>query len=399
MRISNVSFQGIKVTKQQQNISVPRETRSEQRRILASCYKELDLLEECANSIGLDVTVDEDSFTFNSSPQISDILTNSKKEYKQKREELSQKTTIFDKKMPYTERMIQAVRDAITEIAKADKKETENLFNSSSYSYAIPNNTGLESIAGYKDELEVIQKEFIDRVNAEKQGQDVDIFGSILFFGPYGNGKTHITEAVAKATDCVIKPILVGKDSQKAMDKIMKLAKGSEERFKKDRTRTVIFIDEADNLIGKNSTVSEEFEEFIKDCSKKYHCSVFAATNNPLNLSVNLSDPDVFPIKMSIDPPNEDNMEEVFKYYLQDKAVEDIDYKKIVKVAKEREKETDSKYNTSQIVEICKNLHYKKKCEKITEDDITAEISSIEPFITPGLNSKFENDYKELIEG
>lgn len=328
MRIGNVSFQGIKVTKQQQNIKAPQEIRAKQKEILASCYEQLDLLEECANSIYKGLTLDGDIFVSdNSLTNIKDKEIQ-KEEYDKKRSELKQKVSISDKIFDFSNRMLQAVKNSITEIARADKDEAENLFNSSSYSYAIPNNTGLESIAGYKDELEVIQKEFIDRVNAEKQGQKVDIFGSILFFGPYGNGKTHITEAVAKATDCVIKPILNVKDRQKAMDKIMKLAKGSEERFKTDRTRTVIFIDEVDKLIGKNSTVSEEFEEFIKDCSKKYHCSVFAATNNPLNLSVNFSDPDVFPIKMSIDPPNEENMEEVFKYYLQDKAVEDIDYKK-----------------------------------------------------------------------
>lgn len=389
MRIGNVSFQGIKVTKQQQNIKAPQEIRGEQRRILASCYEQLDFFEECAYKSGSGVTVEENSI----------FKIYSKEQYNKIKGELSDKKNMLGDKSFFAEHMLQAVKNSITEIAKADKDEAENLFNSSSYSYAIPNNTGLESIAGYKDELEVIQKEFIDRVNAEKQGQDVDIFGSILFFGPYGNGKTHITEAVAQATDCVIKPIFVGKDSQKAMNKMIEAAKKSEERFKTDRTRTIIFIDEADNLIGDDSPVSCEFEEFIKDCSKKYHCSVFAATNDPLDLSVNMSDPDVFPIKMSIDPPNEENMEEVFKYYLQDKAVEDIDYKKIVKVAKEREKETDSKYNTRQIEEICENLHREKKGEKITEDDITAEISSIEPFITPDLNSKFENDYKELIEG
>lgn len=70
-----------------------------------------------------------------------------------------------------------------------------------------------------------------------------------------------------------------------------------------------------------------------------------------------------------------------------------------MEVAKEREKETDSKFSVGQIAEICENLHHKNKGEKITEDDIIAEILSMEPAITPGLNSKFENDYKELIEG
>lgn len=366
MRINNVSFQGIKVTKQQQNVTNPQEIRSEQNLILKSCSEQLD-------SLGKSI------------------------------KELSgKKNDEFEKKISYTDNMFQTLSDAFAKIFVLDKRDAKDLFEKpSSYSaYANPVNNGLEKIAGYSEELDVLKKEFIYRVNAEKLGQDVDIFGSILFFGPYGNGKTYITKSVAEATGCnVVKIRHTAKSSdEKTMKKIIDIAEIGEERFKVDRTRTIIFIDEVDKIIGKNSTVSKEFEEFIKDCSKKYHCSVFATTNNPLDLSVDMSDPDVFPIKMSIDPPNGENMEEVFKYYLRDTHIEGVDYQKIVEAAKKRESETGSKYSVGQIKEICKGVYNNNEGEKLTQDDVIGSVLSSIPDLTSDMNSKFENDYKELIE-
>ena len=85
---------------------------------------------------------------------------------------------------------------------------------------------GLESIAGYDYELSVLTNEFISKIEQEQQGEDIDIVGSILFFGPYGNGKTHITKAIAQATNSNLVKIRPANDSEEeakiAMQKIEK---------------------------------------------------------------------------------------------------------------------------------------------------------------------------------
>lgn len=402
MRISNISFQGIKVTKKQQNITSSQEYRAEQKRILADCYEQLASLDERANAVGADFAIDKNAYTSHERfyPKNSDWWTNGKDTYDKKREELAKMASILDEKESYSARMVKMIRDAFDKIIELDNLDARLLATQYITSYAFPKSIGIEKIAGYNSELGVLQREFIDRVNVEKLGQDVDIFGSILFFGPYGNGKTHITKSVAEATGCnIVKVRHTAKSSdEKTMKKIIEFAEIGEERFKADRTRTIIFIDEVDKIIGKNSTVSKEFEEFIKECSDKYHCSVFATTNNPLDLSVDMSDPDVFPIKMSIDPPNDENMEKIFKYYLNGMHIEGVDYQKIVETAKKRENETDAKYSVGQIKNICKALYENSYGQKLTQDDVIGAVLSSNPELTSDMNSKFENDYNELIE-
>ncbi len=391
---SPLNFKGIKVSKNQTPLP-ERNIEPVQQIILDNWLNQLFLYDDRIKNASLPKTSDIDSkidseYTSYSPGLFSDL----KEKFTKKHDSFQAQNASLGNKMHCSDKMVMLSAETAKQLKESYKislqKETEAKSSK---------NTGIKMIAGYKPELGVLQKEFIDRVKEEKAGSDIDIFGSILFFGPYSNGKTHITEAVAQETGCTVIPIFVMKgQNKKAMQEIYKEAEKSEERFIKTGTRTIIFIDEADKLLGENSPVTKEFEEFIKSCSEEYHCSVFAATNEPLSLGVNFNDPDIFPVKMSIDPPEGENIEEMFKFGLkQYKTADDFDYKALAQIAAQREEETGGKFSSGQIIAMCDEMAVNSGSASVEMQTAAEYIQSAEPEITAKLGEKFNNDYKNLI--
>ena len=185
---------------------------------------------------------------------------------------------------------------------------------------------------------------------------------------------------------------------EKTMQKIISVAEKAEEKFKEDRTRTIIFVDEVDKIISKGSPIIDEFSSFIETCSEKYHCSVFAATNNPLNLGVNYENPDIFPVKMSIDFPDEKSTKALLEFYLKDRAAQDVNIEKIMALMKERENETNAKYTNGQIRNLAFGIVAIEEGKMITQADIEERIKMISPEMSAASVAKFDNDYKQMIE-
>lgn len=313
-----------------------------------------------------------------------------------KRKALEAPNEALDQQRFYLEKMKKLRLETLEQIRQVEKNE-----EAEKVVYTNSPRTGISKIAGYKDEISVLEDEFITKVKKEKAGEDQDIFGSLLFFGPQGNGKTHITGAVAEATNSDIVKIRIPnvKDEQikKSMQKIYKAAENSAEKFKQDRTRTIIFIDEVDKMLTSSSPILEEFSDFIKTCSDKYHCSVFAATNNPLSLALNFNDPDIFPIKMSIDTPDDKNAKAMLDFYLKDKTSGTIDTDRLLLLMREREEETQGKYNNGQIKQMTCDALTNGYTGEITQVNMEKQIKNTEPNITSDLLTKFQKDYDELI--
>lgn len=235
---------------------------------------------------------------------------------------------------------------------------------------------GFKRIASYQKEKDLLNSHFIDLIKLEKSGEEVEIPGSVFFFGPTGNGKTTFARAFADETGCKLEEIIIkpktrfsAKDEKDLMDTIIKKAELAEENFKLTKTRTIIYIDELEKLIDKSSSVQEEFTNFVKTCSEKYHCTLFGASNHPSGLGIDLKTTDIFPIRISIDPPDKFDSIEVFKHHLKDKTTGEIDYDfladKLIEIGKER----GGIYSNSQIRDIAKES-YKSKNEKVTQDEI-----------------------------
>ena len=190
------------------------------------------------------------------------------------------------------------------------------------------------------------------------------------------------------------------------MTELKEKAQESEENFKNNRIRTIIFIDEIDRLINNSSVIKEEFSDFIKDCSEKYHCSVFCATNDPLKLGIDTNDNKIFEIIMSIDPANNENKKEIIKHYLEFFNADSIDMDSIINLLKEKETETGKLYNNQQLKTIFTDLGTQIQLNTIDKDNtikyLEDKISSNPDFlprITPESILKFKEEYSILING
>lgn len=307
-------------------------------------------------------------------------------------------------------KMAETQNECIRKIDELDRAIVKNILkqNALKYSDRIVGSArnrkgeGFSKVAGYDYEKQVLNDVFISKVRDEQSGKSPDIFGSILFFGPYGNGKTYMSKNIAAETGCNLVQIKTRSGEtryERFMNELKKQAEESESRFKQTGQRTVIFVDEIDKVIGKNSPIGKKFEEFIKTCSKKYHCSVFASTNSPSILSVDMNNPEIFPIRMSIDIPDDENMEKILEHYLKAAQNEPLDYSEITKELREIENSTGSRLNNSQIFNMCHEMVAKLGRLDIKQQAIIDYLKNAG--ITPVLDEEsvdcFNQEYKKFI--
>jgi SpoVK/Ycf46/Vps4 family AAA+-type ATPase len=150
-------------------------------------------------------------------------------------------------------------------------------------------------------------------------------------------------------------------------------------------------------MLSEGSPIVDEFSEFIKTCSKKYHCSVFGATNHPLSMIVDYNDPNIFPVKMSIDIPNDKNAKAMFEYYLEDKTSGDIDLDNVLSIMHQQEEEKGGRYSNGQIRKMVFDVFNRDQKNKVMQQDLERQVLLNEPEISPETISKFQRDYDELI--
>ena len=72
---------------------------------------------------------------------------------------------------------------------------------------------GFNSIAGYDSEKSILKKYFISEIIKEQEGKKANVPGSVLFFGPTGNGTTTFAKAFAKETGCELVPLRLDRKS------------------------------------------------------------------------------------------------------------------------------------------------------------------------------------------
>ena len=249
---------------------------------------------------------------------------------------------------------------------------------------AYSQHKGFDAIAGYEYEKAILDKFFISEMKNERAGKDAKVPGSILFFGPQGNGKTSFAKAFAQEADARVEYIDANGTRSKEkdrfhtfLDELYDAAKQAEEHYQKEgkNQRTILIVDEFDNVAGKNSTITKELEKFLQTCSDKYHCTVFATTNYPERIAMNLKkENSAFPYRVALDPPTAANKARVLEFYTKGRDIESINIPAAVKKIEEKEKENGALFNNSYIK--------KMALQSNNQEELIRLIESTKPSIT-----------------
>ena len=111
-----------------------------------------------------------------------------------------------------------------------------------------------------------------------------------------------------------------------------------------------------------------------------------------------MQNPDVFPIRMSIDIPDEKNLKSVVEYYLKDFTNEPLNFEEITQELLKIEKETGKKYNNSQIFGLPYLLADKIDKANPTQEEIIEYIKKdFAPLLDESDISKFNKEYEKFI--
>ncbi len=121
-------------------------------------------------------------------------------------------------------------------------------------------------VAGMNEVKSVLRKSIIDRlkpeVRARFEKEKIQLFNDgFIFYGPPGNGKTYIAEAIAGETGIPLykleKSVYESSYAGESVKNIKKIFDQLETKFRKTGEYSFLFIDEADAILSKRSESGE----------------------------------------------------------------------------------------------------------------------------------------------
>ncbi|MCV9386952.1 AAA family ATPase [Reichenbachiella ulvae] len=205
--------------------------------------------------------------------------------------------------------------------------------------------TTFQDVGGMEYEKEEISLKIIHPLSHKElyESYGKKIGGGILFYGPPGCGKTFLAKATAGEIDSDF--ISVG------IDDILDMYHGQSEKklnllFEKARAMSpcVLFFDEIDALGANRNDLRSSagrnlINQFLAELdgidSKNDGILVIGATNAPWHLDSAFRRPGRFDRMIFVQPPSLESRTEIFNLALKGKPLDDIDYAKLAKNAKE----------------------------------------------------------------
>lgn len=246
----------------------------------------------------------------------------------------------------------------------------------------INGHKGLEKIAGYQDQKDILINHVARPIELEKLGKPVIVPNGVMFFGPKGVGKTAFVEAFAEQLGCRLVKIQNFYEDEKNLHGLKAEAQKAKEHFEKTHIRTILQIDGFEEFAPRDSRMIGPMKGFMDVVSKDYHCTVLATTNHLEELDYMLLKPGRFEIKMALHPANKENAADILKHYAADFADESVNYEELAKhIVGVQPEEAFSNSGIKNVVNRCvKNIE--EAGRKITHTDLLKSIQEIGPDIT-----------------
>lgn len=250
-------------------------------------------------------------------------------------------------------------------------------------------NIGLAKIAGYDSTKKILNNIYLLPCSIEQCGNKVEIPGAILFYGPSGTGKTTLGRAIAEEGSRLKMPkrSIDIRNCKQLTDWLKETGEDAQVKFEKDNRRTVVQLNEFSKFENASDDEINNFLEFIKTCSEKYHMTLFLTTNNPLNIDKRI-------LKLTRNIPlgvaNVQDAISILKYYLKDQDTKDVNFDIIAN--KITSQMPDKYYSNAQFKQIAQFL----PCSKVTTGDIINIMKKIVPLINKENLDKFEEEKKIL---
>lgn len=256
---------------------------------------------------------------------------------------------------------------------------------------------GFERIYGYEKEKEYLRREFgIKKMALAKTsiGEKVDVPNAILFYGVTGIGKSTFAKALAEQMMANIINIQcdIFDDENEQMAKILQAANQSKEVYEtsgEEKQRSFLIIDEANELVENN-----KFAQFLKDCSKKYKCTVFMTTNHPFDIPSSVLDS--IPLTVGLEPPDEQNLRIFVKKFIQ-RAKINGDTKEIADELLLLQRQNGIKFSNTNLEQLLKKVIKNRK--KVSQSDIKEAFNTLKNTykVTQDLLNSFYSDKAKLL--
>ncbi len=252
--------------------------------------------------------------------------------------------------------------------------------------------------------LDNVKKAIVDAVKVPLEHPEmvkkynVKPIKGILMFGPPGNGKTMLMRAISNNLSGVTMLEISGADL--AQEDIGRAVAGIKEIFNRaiENSPSVLFIDELDGIAPmrkgaeqKDVQLTAEFLEEMDGLRESPGVVLVCATNRPSALDSAILRPGRFDKLIFVEPPTQENRQEMFMNMLSDIPSETIDFVRLAKMTEG--------YTGADIANICReaktkalNVSIKTGAEApVNMNDLSEIIKRVKPSAPEALVRSYQS--------